>query len=150
MEAITSSYKIACSQVVKTLEYMPESQLNKIPQTVVEYYKKNMDKEYPFEIDTNSTLSEQQYSKDAAIILTAIYKRYLFDENENKKIDAVLKENSIKLEKQKKELYKTDEIFGKKKGKKLKIENIDTQMTVYKESIFTKVAKSFKNIFWKK
>lgn len=146
MEAITDSYKIACSQVVKTLEYMPKWQLSKIPPAVVEYYKNNMNKEYFFEINTKLTLSEQQYSKDAAIILTAISRRYLFDENENKKIDEVLKENSIKLEDQKRELYNSDEIFNKSAESTLKVENIDTQMTVYKESIFTKIVKFFKNM----
>ncbi len=146
---ITSSYKIACSQVVKTLEYMPEWQLIKIPHAVVEYYKRNMDKEYSFEINTKFPLSKQQYSKEAAIILTAISKKYLLDENENKKIDEVLKENSIKLENQKRELYNPDEIFKKNAKDTLKSENIDTQMIEYKESIFTKIVKFFKNMFRK-
>ncbi len=149
METITNSYKTACSQVVKTLEYMPKWQLSKIPHAVVEYYKNNMDKEYYFEIDTRFTLSDQQYSKDAIIILTAISKRYLFDENENKKIDEVLKENSIKFENQKRELYNLDEIFSKNIENTIKLENIDTQMTVYKESIFMKIFKFLKNMFKK-
>lgn len=149
MEESTNSYKIACSQVVKTLEYMPKWQLSKIPPAVVEYYKDNMDKEYSFEINTNCALSEQQYSKDATIILTAISKRYLFDENENKKIDEILKENSIKLENQKRKLYNPNEVFNKSMENTLKLENLDTQITVYKESIFTKIVKFFKNMFKK-
>ncbi len=147
---MTNSYKIACSQVVKTLEYMPDVQLNKIPHAVIEYYKNNMDKEYLFKIDTRLTLSNQQYCKEAVIILTAISKRYLFDENENKKIDELLKENSIKLEKQKRELYNPNEIFRKNIEKTSKPENVDTQMAVYNESIFIRIIKFFKNIFKKK
>lgn len=79
---MNDSFAIACTEVTIFLEQISRDKRNKIPDNVILYYKENMDTNYKFEIDKNKSILEQNFSKKAATIIIAIYKKYLANEEE--------------------------------------------------------------------
>ncbi len=150
MEVINDSYKMACTQVVELLRYIPEQQLNKIPHEVIEYYKSNIQANYSFKINPAISISKQNFSRQAIIILVALSKKYLFNEQENQILENVLKNNRDILEKQKRELYNPDNIFNNDRNNIKKEEIVDTQIILYKENVFTKIFKFIRKIIKKR
>lgn len=88
------------AQVNRVLKKLPKEQLNKIPQNVLNHYNVSYDENL-----------DQNISKKAAISIIAIFKRYILNENENLKLEKILKNNTILQEERKKQLYSVDDIF---------------------------------------
>lgn len=103
---MNDSFSIACTEVTLFLEQISSDKRNKIPDNVVLYYKENMDTNYKFEIDKNKSILEQNFSKKAATIIIAIYKKYLANEEEIFKLKEHLRMNTNIIEEKKSRLYK--------------------------------------------
>ena len=56
------SYIKAYTEVSCLLEYLPQSYIDKLPQKLIELIKKQSDKRYYINIDTNKSLLEQNFS----------------------------------------------------------------------------------------
>lgn len=123
------------AQVNRVLKKLSKEQLNKIPQNVINHYNVSYDKNL-----------DQNISKKAAISIIAIFKRYIFNENENLELDKILKSNTILQEERKKQLYSVDDIFKNRniKGNDSFKENA---LVEYKENIFSKILNKIKKFF---
>ena len=123
------------AQVNRVLKKLPKEQLNKIPQNVINHYNVSYDKNL-----------DQNISKKAAISIIAIFKRYIFNENENLELDKILKSNTILQEERKKQLYSVDDIF---KNRNIKENDSfkENALVEYKENIFSKILNKIKKFF---
>lgn len=91
--------KKAYTQVYKLIEFLPEEQKNKIPASLIQGIKNNMDQSYNFEID-DENIDDIELLDDAEKILSVIYTDYLASDEEKKIIKS--KEISILKEKENK------------------------------------------------
>lgn len=73
----------AFSEVYDIINHLDEKLYNKIPQQFIEMIKENKDNTYHPHIDYNISINEQKLMKDTRIILSLIYREYIYS-NENR------------------------------------------------------------------
>ena len=118
--------------------------IQKIPDDLKQYIINNMDDNYNFEIDSNKSLNEQKLMDKTKNALANIYKKYLFDNEE----EINIKEYKKILEEEKRIKFNPDNIFNKNKEQ----ENIiaDNKIAVINEERWYKKLLKFLKEFFKK
>lgn len=141
---ITKEQSMAYTEVLEIFKYMSKEDVNKIPPDLINYFVKNMDKSYIFNIDIAKSFEEQQLSEHAKIVLALLFRDYWATKSQKEKI--LQKEKSdlyqIELEKQKK--YNTNDLFPNKHSIK------ESSLVVYqKETWYTNFFNFIKKLFKK-
>lgn len=137
----------ACSyvEVLEILKHISKEDYNKIPKEKIEFYEKNMDKNYVYIYDS----VEPKTLRKTDIILMNLYKNHIAKPEEKEKIEEILRLNEQKEEQEKKKIYSVDNIFD---NKKIDIQNnkesvISEPLLENKESIFKRFINKLKTIF---
>lgn len=142
---MNNNYSKAYTEVLEIIKYFPEEEYSRIPKEKIDFYKKNMDKNYNFKINPEIDLSNQDISAEANAIIINLFTDYFATENQKLKIKEILDSNQKKSDQLKREKYKPDNIFENKQPKlteiPLKEDNNNTSLVEYKESFFTKFKK---------
>lgn len=139
------TYKMAYTQVLEILKRLPKEEVAKIPTEEIEFLKENCDKTYKYILSPNARLEECQISRKAYAILVVYFKKYFATEIQKQKLDVILKNNQIAIEKEKREKYGVDNLF--KENKLEQEENEKVEIVPYKESFFKRVLNRIKKIF---
>ncbi|HJJ12282.1 MAG: hypothetical protein ACLSW4_04995 [Clostridia bacterium] len=139
------TYKMAYTQVLEILKRLPKEEVAKIPTEEIEFLKENCDKTYKYILSPNARLEECQISRKAYAILVVYFKKYFATEIQKQKLDVILKNNQIAIEKEKREKYGVDNLF--KENKLEQEENKKVEIVPYKESFFKRVLNRIKKIF---
>ena len=145
---INNKYAKAYTEVLEIVKHFPKEEYNKIPAKKIEFYKKNMDKNYIFLFNPEVELEKQNISPEAKAIIVTLYVDYFATREQKIKIKKILDLNQKKEELEKMKKYNPDNIFKKKnKTEILEEKNIKNENTMieYKESFFIK----FKNFISK-
>ena len=148
---VNTEYKIAYSEVLEILKYIPKEEFNKVPQDMLEMFKTNASNENQFIYDPNKTLQEQNVSEIARAIIAILFRDYWANKIQREKIIQKQNYDRIKLNEEKREKYNPDNIF---KNREIRtIENTTSNivsMIAYKESAFKRLLNKIKSIFAKK
>lgn len=139
------TYKMAYTQVLEILKRLPKEEVAKISTEEIEFLKENCDKTYKYILSPNARLEECQISRKAYAILVVYFKKYFATEIQKQKLDVILKNNQIAIEKEKREKYGVDNLF--KENKLEQEENKKVEIVPYKESFFKRVLNRIKKIF---
>ena len=145
---ITKEYAKAYKEVVTILSYVPEEDLQKIPQDKINFYLENMDEEYEYVLDENIEFEEQSMSDITKAILANIFRDYWATPYQKERIEAKEKYDIEKEEEEKREKYNPDDIF-KSRHVDTTIANTNLPMEIKKENFFQKLI-SFIKRFIKK
>lgn len=137
-------YAKAYTEVLELLKHIPKEEYNRIPETEIQFYENNCDKNYKFIYDETIELKEQKISKEANAVIIAMYMNYFANEKQKEIIDEVLKQNSINQEKEKKQKYNTENIFKEKNQ-----ENLPIELNKKKENIIKRIINKIKGLFAK-
>ena len=137
-------YAKAYTEVLELLKHIPKEEYNRIPETEIQFYENNCDKNYKFIYDETVELKDQKISKEANAVIIAMYMNYFANEKQKEIIDEVLKQNSINQEIEKKEKYNTENIFKEKNQ-----ENLPIQVSEKKENIIKRIINKIKGLFAK-
>lgn len=147
-----NTYARAYTEVLEILKYLSLEEYSKIPQEKIDFYKKNMEKNYEYKINPNVPLSEQYISKEANAILVSLFRDYFATENQIKIVNNLLNQNQEKLEIIKREKYNSN-IF-KNRNNNSQEQNItedictnEVAMVKYKNSLFKLIIDKIKGIF---
>ncbi len=147
-KTVSLEYANAYSEVLEVLRNMSESDINKIPNDIIEMFKENSNKLHDFRYDFNKNFKEQNISKRAKMILAILFRDYWASPSQKEIIVARQNFERDRIEMQKQEKYNINNIFKKNEIKKdIKTEEI--QITNYKESIIKKIINKIKKIFLK-
>lgn len=146
------NYIKAYTEVNCLLEYLPQSYMEKLPKKLIELIKKQSNEKFNIDIDTNKSLLEQDFSKKTKDLIAVIKYNYWSTEEERKQLKNLFYENENKYQDELLEKYNPNDIFKKKEPKVEVTKPIDsnTQIALYKESIFTKFLNKIKNLFREK
>lgn len=141
------NYPKAYREVYEILKYVPEEDLSKIPQDLIKTIETNMDKNYTYNIQEEIEFEEQPMLRETRAILAVLYRDYWATEDERARIIEKQKKDIQIAEEKKKEEYKYENLFKKKK-------QLDNQgikeLTVYqKEPWYMKFINFMKKIFKK-
>ena len=74
------------SEVYEIINHLTQELRNKIPSDFVEFVSKNKDNNYVSEIDFTKNINEQKISKETRAILAIIYRDFLCNKEEKKKL----------------------------------------------------------------
>jgi len=130
-------------EVYEILKQMPTESVMKIPENIRNYIRDNRDEEYIWNYDKTKDFKEQDINEDTLVMLAYLNTEYMLDEKQKKLMKQIYKINQQKLEKEKGEKYNPDSLFKKSKNKEEK------EIAEYKEGLFVKIKRMFKNLFQK-
>ena len=143
---ITKEYRVAYTEVVEILKYVPDEDVQKIPEEKLVFYKNNMDNEYTYKLDMTKEFEEQEMSEITKAILANIFRDYWATPYQKEKIEAKEKYDLEKLEEEKREQYNPDNIFKNKKEETFE-ENTNLPVEIKKETFFKKLISFIKGLF---
>lgn len=139
---MNDTYSCSYVEVLEILKHIPKEDYEKIPKEKIEFYKNNMDKDYVYIYDT---FKPKTLKKTDAILIN-LYKKYIAEDDEKKKIHQILKLNEIKAEQEKNKKFSSDNIFN---NKYIEIENNNVNSlskVEYKETVLKKIINKIKKI----
>lgn len=143
---VSNIYKKAYTEVLEILKYIPKDEYSKIPQSKIEFYKKNMDKGYKYKFDPSTSISEQTILVETNGILVSLFKDYLATEEEKRKIDNLLERNQQLLEAEKRKLYNPNNIFNNAE-KNVEIKQTDIINIEKEDNIIKRIYDFFRRLF---
>lgn len=114
---VSVEYANAYSEVLEILKYISKEDYEKIPNSKIELFETNHNKEYIFKYNPNKTLDEQNVSKTAKAIIAILFRDYWATEIQKEKIITKQNYDRMQLEEKKKERYNSDNIFKNNKKK---------------------------------
>lgn len=114
---IDIKYANAYSEVLEILKYVSKEDYEKIPNSKIELFETNHNKEYVFKYDPNKTLDEQNVSKTAKAIIAILFRDYWATEIQKEKIINKQNYDRMKLEEEKRTRYNSDNLFKNKEKK---------------------------------
>ena len=100
-------------EVDEILKYLSEEDLSKIPEEIRQLIKENKDKEYTWQYDETKPLKDQNVSRDTIAFLSYLNMEYLLNEQQKAFMQQLHETNERKLEEEKAEKYKVDDLFKK-------------------------------------
>lgn len=145
-----NNYHMAYKEVIEILKYIPQESVDKIPKTMIEVFKNNMDKEYEFHVDINKKFEEQKLLEETKAILAIIFRDYWATPYQRERIIAKEKYDRQKIEMEKTNMYNSDNVFKKNIYNNNSIDKnqqVSDLTAEYKEKFYQKILKFFKNIF---
>ena len=153
---ITKEYAMAYKEVVEILKYVPDEDVQKIPEEKLEFYRTNMDNDYNYKLDMTKEFKEQEMSDITKAILANIFRDYWATPYQRERIEVKEKQDIERLEEKKRQAYNPDDIFKKKQSneedKEIKnIENYSENLPaeIKKETFFKKLINFIKVLFKK-
>mgnify|MGYP004619830363 FL=1 len=118
---VSVEYANAYSEVLEILKYISKEDYEKIPNSKIELFETNHNKEYIFKYNPNKTLDEQNVSKIAKAIIAILFRDYWATEIQKEKIITKQNYDRKQLEEKKKERYNSDNLF-KNNEKKINLD----------------------------
>lgn len=140
--------ELAYSEVNAILELLEDEFVSRIPNSVRDFFKNEMNKEYIPNIRTDIGLDEQELKSETISILTLLQINYLCDtEEEKQEILNQLSENDKKRESILKEKYNPDNIFNNRNNTQEEV----VELVEYKEPNFIRrILDKIKSMFRRK
>lgn len=140
----TNSYVYA--EVLEVLDNMESEYVEKIPQTFINYLKKNSSNEYKKHITLDKPLEKQNLNTKTLSILALINLKYWVETEEHKQeLINQYKKNEISQKEKLKETVEINDIFST--TKELKKQEIDAKnLPIERKNLLKRVFE----IFWKK
>lgn len=123
---ISVEYANAYSEVLEILKYISKEDYEKIPNSKIELFETNHNKDYIFKYNPNKTLDEQNVSKTAKAIIAILFRDYWATEIQKEKIISKQNYDRMKLEEEKKARYNSDNLF-KNNEKKIIMDNTEKE-----------------------
>ncbi len=110
---MTNLYKKAYTEVLEILKFLPESDYNKIPIYVIDFFEKNKDNEHYFKYYRNKTLEEQGVLRETNLIIVSLYNDYFATKNQKQKFKDFFALNEQSYQENLRNKYNPDNIFKK-------------------------------------
>ena len=146
-------YAKAYTEVIEILKHIPKEEYDKIPETEIQFYENNCDKNYKYVYDENKTIKEQPISREANAVIISIYMNYFANEKQKGIINEILKQNSINSNntnnQNNSENGSSIEDSSNENDKKDTCENLPIEINDKKENFIKKIINKIKKMFVK-
>lgn len=147
---VPKEYGIAYKEVLEILKHVSKEDVSKIPNNMLEMMKINASEETNFSYDVTKTLTEQNVSETARVIISILFRDYWATSEQREKIinkekcAAQVKNDSSR------EQYNPDNIFEKQDSQSNDCTQQTVAMVEYKESIIKRFIAALRRLFVKK
>lgn len=147
MNKVLDRNACAYKEIYEILKIFPSELVNKVPKDKIDFFYKNMDNNYEYNI-SKETFDGQTMLEETAAILTILFRDYWATPMQKEKILAYENSARKKLEEEKRIQYNPDNLFKKKEEPKYFEEQVEeTAMVEYKENIFKNIINKILKIF---
>ena len=133
------AYKHGLAEVDEILKFADEESINKIPEKFMTFIKENKS-DYKASIDPDKDLKDQDLLYETKVILSVLYRDYWASKEEREQLAAEEKMELQKVEEEKKEKYKYEDLFRNKQ------DETGTDLII-KESMIAKILNRIKSFF---
>lgn len=146
-------YKKAYKEVTEILRYIPKEEFDKIPSYIITNMDKEKDNDYNYQITHFDDFENQEMLTETKTILAVLYRDYWATDYQKERIIAKEKYDMNLLEEQKKEQYKTEDLFKNRRKIQNTNENTDVEekalVEIKKQNFFVKLILKIKKIVTK-
>lgn len=131
---VTNEFAEASAELVEILNYLPKSEVEKIPLKLRNFFEKVANSNHSVKIDPYKSLDQQNITEKTKDLIAVIYRNYWCNKDERKTLDAQLIENDKKYEEKLQEQYNPDNIF-KNRQKNIEVVPVEEhiELVEYKE-----------------
>lgn len=131
------------------LNYLPKSEVEKIPLKLRKFFEKVANSNYIVRIDPYKSLEQQKIKEKTKDLITVIYRNYWCNEEQRKWLDVKLIENEKKYEEKLREQYNPDNLFKNKAKQEIHTMQTTQELVAYKpksfiQKLFIKIKSLFK------
>lgn len=137
----------AISEVLHYLKGINQTDIDKLPNKLMNFLEENASKDYICDFDYTKPLSELDLLDETKGLLGLICLNYWCETEEEKaEFTRKLNENEDQYQKELREKYNPDDIFKKDTLAEVQVSStVDLPSNIQKENIFTKIKNWFKN-----
>lgn len=148
--AISINTRNAYAEVDNFIECLDSYDKNKVPDDIMEYFKREKSKNYDKMIDVNQPIKNQNLMDETLAIIAMLNLKYWCDDEEEKKrlIDIYL-ENERKIRDELKEKYDIERVFKERKSKKEVNFQSEGVPDIQRKSFFSELKNRILNFFKK-
>lgn len=149
MNKVLDRNACAYKEIYEILKIFPGELVNKVPKDKIDFFYKNMDNNYEYNI-SKETFDGQTMLEETAAILTILFRDYWSNQEQKEKLINFTKNAQSIVEKEDREKYNPDNIFKKRNREdEIKENTIQNEVALveYKESVFKKFINKIKSIF---
>lgn len=138
---------IAYAEVIDVLNNMSENDRNRVPQKIINFFKRNANPNYENHISKEISLSEQNIHPDTKTLLAILTINYWCDSKEEKEeLIALYSENERLYQEEIREKYNPDNIFNNnKENEHINTSLIEVKKQTWYQKILEKIKKFLKN-----
>lgn len=137
----------AYSEILAFLEIIDEKYVNKIPEKLMELFKKEKSDTYFPKYSLEIPIEEQNFKKETRELIALLYLNYWYEtEEEKSELEKMYAQNATNKEQELRGKYNPDNIFKKEQEK---TEKQETMMVEYKEPLFRRILNMIKRILRK-
>lgn len=148
---INVEYTEAIVEVLDILENSDDEINKKIPEKLIEFWKRNKSKTYKPNLDHNKPLNEMNLKDKTKDIITMVYLNYLCNKNEKEITLDTIRENEENYQLMIREKYNPDDIFKNKREIKSEQQTEEKNLTVVQEEKwYKKLFNIIKGLFKRK
>lgn len=146
-------YSNAMAELLHYLKGIKQSDVNKVPNKLIEFFKENASKDYNCDFDYTKPLKEIKLQEETKGLIAMLCLKYWCEtEEQRQQFIAKLNENERKYQEELSEKYNPDNIFKKEEQATVgAISNCSKEADIikFKESIFKRILNIIKKIFRK-
>lgn len=139
---VSEEYKIAVTEVLEILNYLPQNMVSNIPTKLILFFKEHSLPDNKSKFDYSKGLDKIPLTNKTKSLLAMIYRDYICSEEERIEYDNVLYQNEQIYQERLKEKYAI-EIFRQKEEESKKDQLIVYKQQRWYERIFKKILKIF-------
>lgn len=147
---VPKEYGIAYKEVLEILKHVSKEDVSKIPNNMLEMMKINASEETNFSYDVTKTLTEQNVSETARVIISILFRDYWATPEQREKIINKEKCAAQVQNDASREQYNPDNIFEKQDSQSNDCTQQTVAMVEYKESIIKRFIAALRRLFVKK
>lgn len=151
MNKVLDRNACAYKEIYEILKIFPSELVNKVPKDKIDFFYKNMDNSYEYNI-SKETFDGQTMLEETAAILTILFRDYWASAEQKEKLINFTENAQSIVEKENRERYNPDNLFKNRNQENEIEENIiqnEVALVEYKETIFRRLIIKLKSIFYK-
>ena len=137
-------YSKAYTELLEILKTISRTDLIKIPRETLQFYFSKRDVNHKFIYDENLQFKDPKMMQLTKILFANLYVEYWATAERKKRIKELDREELVRLETEKQELYSVDNLFKKKENVANKIEETSI-ICIEKKNVFFRIIEKFKN-----
>lgn len=145
MNKVLDRNSCAYKEIYEILKIFPSELVNKVPKDKIEFFYKNMDNNYKYNI-SKETFDGQTMLEETAAILTILFRDYWATPEQKTKLENFTENAQKVMEEESREKYNPDNIFKNKKEEAV-VENTNLPVEIKKETFFKKLISFIKGLF---